>query len=268
MTYEKERTKKRFENNFHILFNKAHWTTRFEVYKFLIEKGKNTNFKDFFEVSKGDKEYPRLLALKEKELIKTLLKQKRQTFLNKNEKELLNNDDYLKCVYPSQRGNNLLLITFFAQKKTEEKDFMNKLEQNYGIYLEVDDFIKEMKKLLSEVKSYSQLFEYVGSEFGKNKSDAELIRYAHEKASSMNYIGGDNNNNSGNIFRGIGIIGRGRGMRGIERGRGMRGIERGRGMRGIERGRGMRGSERGRGMRGRGRYRGFGGRGRISFFEN
>ena len=250
MTYEKERTKKRFENNFHILFNKAHWTTRFEVYKFLIEKGKNTNFKDFFEVSKGDKEYPRLLALKEKELIKTLLKQKRQTFLNKNEKELLNNDDYLKCVYPSQRGNNLLLITFFAQKKTEEKDFMNKLEQNYGIYLEVDDFIKEMKKLLSEVKSYSQLFEYVGSEFGKNKSDAELIRYAHEKASSMNYIGGDNNNNSGNIFRGIGIIGRGRGMRGIERGRGMRG------------------SERGRGMRGRGRYRGFGGRGRISFFEN
>ena len=120
---------------------------------------------------------------------------------------------------------------------------MNKLEKNYGIYLEVDDFIKEMKKLLSEVKSYSQLFEYVGSEFGKNKIDTELIRYAYEKASSKNYIGGDNNNTI--FLNNSGIILRGRG-----------------------RGRGMRGSERGRGMRGSGRDRGFGGRGRISFFEN
>ena len=88
-----------------------------------------------------------------------------------------------------KRGNNLLLITFFTQKKIEEKGFIEKLEKNYGIFLEVDNFIKEMKKKLTEVKSYKQLFEYVESEFGKNKTDIEIIKMAYKNAKLKSYIG-------------------------------------------------------------------------------
>ena len=115
----------------------------------------------------------------------------------------------------------------------EEKGFMTKLEKNYGIYLEVDNFIKEMKEKLSEIKTYSQFFEYIGSEFGKDKNDVELIKYAYEKAKSKNYIreNNDNNtqnihsiNNSGNFYRGRGIRGSFRGFRGRGRGRGRGGF--------------------------------------------
>ena len=85
-----------------------------------------------------------------------------------------------------------MLITFFAQKKIEEKGFMDELEKNYGIYMEVDNFIKEMRQKLDEVKSYGKLFEYIGSKFGKNKTDEELINEAFEKAYLKRYIN-DNN---------------------------------------------------------------------------
>ena len=105
----------------------------------------------------------------------------------------------------------------------EEKGFMDKLEKNYGIYLEVDDFIKEMKEKLSEIKTYSQFFQYVGSEYGKNKSDDIIIREAYEKAKLNHYIRDNDNdalnnslNNSGIFFRGRGRPGRGNINRGIE----------------------------------------------------
>ena len=110
--------------------------------------------------------------------------------------ELLNDEDFIKYVYRSQRGNNLLLITFFAQKKIEEKGFINELEKNYGIYLEVDNFIKEMRQKLNEVQTYGQLFEYIGSEFGKNKTDKELLKKAFEKAKLKGYIRDNNLNNN------------------------------------------------------------------------
>ena len=120
--------------------------------------------------------------------------------MNKTVDELLNDKEFLKYVYGSQRGNNLLLITFFAQKKIVEKEFINELEKNYGIYLEVDNFIKEMRQKLDEVKTYGQLFEYIGSEFGKNKTDEELIKEAFEKARLKRYIGVNNINNRINNY--------------------------------------------------------------------
>ena len=44
---------------------------------------------------------------------------------------LQNQDEILKYAYESQRGNQLLLITFFALKKMEENGFMDELEKNY-----------------------------------------------------------------------------------------------------------------------------------------
>ena len=58
--------------------------------------------------------------------------------------------------------------------------------------MEVDNFIKEMRQKLDEVKSYGKLFEYIGSEFGKNKTDEELINEAFEKAYLKRYINDSN----------------------------------------------------------------------------
>ena len=180
---------------------------------------------------------------------------------NKKVKVFLNSkesDKFIKDTFESYRGNKLLLITFFAQKKVEEKGFMEELEKNYGIYLDVDNFIKKMKEKLNEIKSYQQFFQYIGSEFGSNKNDRELIKEAYEKAEKRGYLSNlvfHPFNLGGSFGRGLGR-GRGRG-RGFGRGRRRgRGFGRGRG-RGVERGRG-RGFERGRG-RGRGFGRGRGG---------
>ena len=101
-----------------------------------------------------------------------------------------------------QRGNKLLLITFFAQKKIEEENFLEELEKNYGVYLEVDKFIKEMKDKLSEIKTYKSLFEYIGCDFfkkeGKYKDDLELIIYSYKKAKEKGYFGRRESNLLGN----------------------------------------------------------------------
>ena len=132
------------------------------------------------------------MSKKENEIINKLIQNKRNEYLKKTVDELLKDEEFLKYVYGGQRGNNLLLITFFAQKKIEEKGFMNVLEKNYGIYLEVDNFIKEMRQKLDEVRSYRQLFDYIGCEFGKNKTDEELIKEAFEKAYLKRYINDSN----------------------------------------------------------------------------
>ena len=163
-----------------------------------------------------------------------------------------NKDEIVQTLFDSQRGNKLLIITFFAQKKIEEKGFLEELEKNYGIYLEVDDFIEEMQKKLDEIKTFKQLLEYVGSDFGKDKTDLEIIIEAYDKAKEKNYLKPTNNqiNNNqiniinNNLFRGNNQNNRGRGRgRGSQRGRGGRGRGRGRGFqyrggRGYYRGRG------------------------------
>jgi len=94
----------------------------------------------------------------------------------------------LKYAYESQRGNQLLLITFFALKKITEKGFMDELEKNYGIFIEVDKFVQDMKQKLKEIKSFKDLYEYIGSEFGKDKTELELIIEGYAKAKEKGYI--------------------------------------------------------------------------------
>ena len=68
---------------------------------------------------------------------------------------------------------------------------MEKLEKNYGVYLDVDNFIKKMKTKLNEIKSHEQLFEYLESDFGTGKTNIEIIRDAYEKAKLKGYIEND-----------------------------------------------------------------------------
>ena len=107
-------------------------------------------------------------------------------FLKNN--NIQNKDEIVKNAFESQRGNKLLIITFFAQKKIEEEGFMEELEKNYGVYLDVDNFIKDMKQKLKEINNYKDLFEYIGSEFGRDKDDFELIIESYGKAKKKGYI--------------------------------------------------------------------------------
>ena len=193
--YLKEKVINEMNNNFNKLLNKSGGNIKKQIISDLIHK--NKVFYEFFELTSGGRNiYEKKLKYKEKKLINKIIEKEKIVYLNKTVDELLNDKEFLKNVYGSQRGNNLLLITFFAQKKIVEKGFLNELENNYGIYLEVDNFIKEMRQKLNEVKTYGQLFEYIGSDFGKNKTDEELIKEAFEKAKLKRYISDNNINNS------------------------------------------------------------------------
>ena len=147
----------------------------------------------------------------------------------------------LKKIYEVKRRQN-----FFCSKKGRRKGFLEELEKNYGIYLEVHDFIEEMQKKLEEIKTFKQLLEYVESDYGKDKTDIEIIIEAYDKAKEKNYISRANiqniqrNNNiiNNDLFRRNNQNERNRNNRNRGRGRGRgRGGDRGRGRGFLSRGR-------------------------------
>ena len=99
-----------------------------------------------------------------------------------------NTSEILGYAYESQRGNQLLLITFSVLKKLEEKGFMEELEKNYGIYLGVDSFLQEIKEKLKEIKSFKSLYQFIETELGEDKTELELIAESYEKAKKRGYI--------------------------------------------------------------------------------
>ena len=108
--------------------------------------------------------------------------------------ESTDSSDILGYAYESQKGNQLLLITFSVLKKLEEKGFMEELAKNYGIYLGVDAFLEEIKQKLKEVKSFKSLYEFIGTELGQDKTEMDLIVESHEKAKKRRYIRDPNEN--------------------------------------------------------------------------
>ena len=132
--YLKEKILDEMNNKFKKIFNKSSRNIKSQILRDLINK--NKVFLEFFELTTNGKNlYEKTITEKEEEIIKKIIRNELNLYLKKTIDELLNDEDFIKYVYRSQRGNNLLLITFFAQKKIEEKGFLNELEKNYGIYL-------------------------------------------------------------------------------------------------------------------------------------
>jgi hypothetical protein len=201
----------KISDNYKGLFNECSEETKEKLYKILMSN--ETFYKKFLLDGTSESEYFK----KKEEIIKV------KYFLKTKEAE-----KFIKDAYESYRGNKLLLITFFAQKKMEEKGFMEELEKNYGIYFDVDNFIKGMKEKLKDIHSYQQFFKYIGSEYGSDKNDVEIFNDAYEKAEKRGYFSTlVFQNNLGNS-RSYYLRGMGRG-RGRGRGRGGRGRGRGRG---------------------------------------
>ena len=159
---------RRMNNNFKGLINDCSKNGKKQICDIISQY---LNFSDYFDVFlKND--------LYDNYRVEELLK----------DNNISNIDEILKYGFKSSRGNSLLIITFFAQKIVEEEGFLEKLEKNFGIYLGVDSFIHDMNQKLDEIQKYSELYRYIESDFGKNKTDLELIIEAYERAKKKGYI--------------------------------------------------------------------------------
>ena len=165
----KEQVQKRMSQSFKRLFLECSKEGRDKLKEIII---KNFNFSSYFDKYQID------TSLYDTYQCEKLLKD-----VKKDKKK-----DILKFAFENQKGNKLLLITFFARKKVEEKGFLEELEKNYGVYLDVDNFIKEMNNKKEEIQSYKELLEYVGADFNKDIDDFDLIIDSYKKAKEKNYI--------------------------------------------------------------------------------
>ena len=162
---------KRMGKSFKGLFNECSKEGKKKLEELI---SKNLNFADYFDGNDLIDETGLYDSFKVDEILK-LIK-------NKNTKK------FLEEIFKNQKGNQLYIISFFAQKKIEEPGFMEELEKNYGVYLDVDNFIKDMKKKLEEIKTYKDFYEFIGTDFGKDKTDIELFIEAYGKAKQKGYI--------------------------------------------------------------------------------
>ena len=80
-----------------------------------------------------------------------------------------------------------------------------------------------MDQKLKDIKNYSQLFNFIGSDFGKNMTDLDILIHCYKKAKEKKYIKFNKNNNANSQSQiNIGTSIRGRGQlrgRGHFRGR-------------------------------------------------
>ena len=205
----------KIENDFKLLYKECTKETKTKIngilrklmFSFYFDPKENDGLKDYEEEAEKRNE------LYDSYRVNELLQDER----------IENMDEILKFLFDNQKGNKLFIITFFTAKKIEDKDFMKELENNYGIYLDVDTFIKEMNQKLNEITSLHQMYEYIGSEYGKNKTDLEIVIESYEKAKKKGYMGAISNplrkyynrgDNDQNGIRGRGGRGGGRGGRG------------------------------------------------------
>ena len=205
-------------SNFKNVYSLCTRETKYKMSELLIKKIKIQDY--FGEMQEKEfKEYEELTEIRNE-----LYDNCKVNELLKDE-SLENIDEIVKYIFENQKGNKLFIITFFTAKKIEDKEFMKELENNYGIYLDVDTFIKEMNQKLCEIKNHNEMYKYIGSEFGQHKTDLEIIIESYEKAKTKGYIRepkakdfrGSNNKGRGNYSGNKGARGRGRG-----RGRGGR----------------------------------------------
>ena len=96
--------------------------------------------------------------------------------------------DIVKKLYDISK-DNLLLITTLAQKKMNEKGFLAELEDNYGMYMNTEEFIKEINKKIKEVQCYKDLFDFMKADvIFKNENEYDAIIKSYQRAKEKRYI--------------------------------------------------------------------------------
>lgn len=141
------------------------------------------SFKDYFKYKLNNNNTYEMKEIKEE--INNLYKENFYEYFSKKNKLFFEN------IYSSQKGNSLLLISFMARKKMKKMKFFENLENNYGVFLEADAFIEEIRKKMNEIKTYTDLYKYIRCSLIKNdvmNSEIELISDAYVEAKEKKYI--------------------------------------------------------------------------------
>lgn len=201
--YAKRMAEERITRSFKGLYNEVSDWTRNRIKEKIRDK---MNFGEFFEED-------------EKQMKRQACDEYRVEEILKGNENMQDTKLILEYAYQSQRGNQLLVITFYALKKIQENGFMEQLEKTYGIYLGVDEFVKELKQKLQEINNYQKLHEFVGVELDQEKTELDVVVEAYERAKRKKYIRDPNEKNRVNEYNHVNY-GRGRGARGPGRGRG------------------------------------------------
>ena len=102
--------------------------------------------------------------------------------------EIKYHNDLINKFFNCQKGNKLLIISYLARKKIKTKGFLEELERNYGVLLDVSDFIKEIQVNLKEINSYKKLFEFVNCDLIKNLSEFDYIIKTYGISKKKRYI--------------------------------------------------------------------------------
>lgn len=171
--WAKSQAEKGIKRSFKQLFNQCSQWSRSRIKEVILA---NLHFQDFFEEDENQMKNWLYDSYRVSDMLKVC----------KEDNESLK--EVLKYAYESQRGNQLLLITFYAFKKIEEQGFIEELKKNFGIFFQVDEFVDGLKLKLNEIKTYKSLYEYIGYEFGKDKTELELIVEGYERAKLRRYI--------------------------------------------------------------------------------
>lgn len=177
--YAKRMAEKGIKRSFKKLYNQCSQWSKNRINNLIMEK---MHFSEFFQ--EEDK-----MMLKEE-----LYEGYQVDEILKGASESSDLSDILRYAYESQKGNQLLLVTFCILKKIKEKGFMEELKKNYGIYLGVDAFLKEINQKLKEIKRFKSLYEFIGTDLGQDKTEMDLIVESYEKAKKKQYIWVPNEN--------------------------------------------------------------------------
>lgn len=96
--------------------------------------------------------------------------------------------ELLRLAFKSQKGNQLLIITFLTLKKAEEKGLCEEQEKNLGIYTKMEEVMNEIKEKTKEVQSYKDLCECLDTELGKEKDELGIVTEAYQRAKTKGYM--------------------------------------------------------------------------------
>ena len=96
--------------------------------------------------------------------------------------------DIVKKLYEVSK-DNLLLITTLAQMKMNQQGFLEELEKNYGVYMNIEDFMKEINQKIKEIKCYKDLFDFMKADVVfKVEDEYETIIKSYQRAKEKKYI--------------------------------------------------------------------------------
>ena len=154
--------------------------TKKEIDNYILN---NLSFNKYFTYSLNSKHISKIEAINEK--LKNIYKSKIREYLSKQ------NLSFFEKIYTSQKGNSLMLVSMMARKKMKKVNFFEKLEKNYGVFLDASNFIDEIRQKIGQIKTYSDLYKYIRCTLIKSDdvySEIDIISDAYSEAKIKEYI--------------------------------------------------------------------------------